>query len=132
MIFQTRLAALADRVHQWTQIFDGEAARLLTPQDTYIIRGCLDVFSPIEQGIVAMLDSDRLSIEGLYFIPAHRRMLAEHIIAMNILVLIFYPFYPGLDVEAGKALVSITDQLYREGIVLFNYAKMYYSADLYP
>lgn len=115
-VFKARLDEISQRVYAWTQIFAGNAVKMLTQDDQRVIRGCLDVFRPIEQGLVAALDADQLSIEGLYFTPSHRRILAEHIIAMNILVLVFYPFYVGLDREVGKILVGITDRLYRDRI----------------
>ena len=111
-IYQQMLTELANALHQWSQSFDGMAIKQLTTQHQNIIRGCLEIFSPMEPGIVTALNTDQLSIEGLYYTPSHRRILVEHIIALNIHIFIFSPFFPGVDVPVGKLLAGITDQLY--------------------
>ena len=111
-VYQAMLVELSHYIHQWSQIFDGGAIKTLTPQHENIIKGCLDIFSPMEPGIVGALSTNQLSIEGLYYSPSLRRILAEHIIALNMHIFIFSPFFPGVDIAVGKLLVGITDQLY--------------------
>jgi hypothetical protein len=110
----THLADISQRIYEWTQIFEGPAIKQLTLEHQNIIRGCLTIFTPIEPGLINALNNDQISIEGLYFTPSHRRLLAQHIIALNIQVFIYYPFYPGVDRNVGNALVGITDQLYSD------------------
>jgi len=114
-LHNTRLADISQQIYEWTQIFEGPAIKQLTTEHQNIIRGCLTIFHPIEPGLITAINSDRLSIEGLYFTPSHRRLLAQHLIALNIQVFIYYPFYPGVDRNVGNALVGITDQLYSDG-----------------
>ena len=111
-IYQALLVELANAIHQWSQCFDGGNTKTLTPQHETIIKGCLDIFSPMEPGIVTALNLGQLSIEGLYYSPSHRRILVEHIIALNMHIFIFCPFFPGLDIPVGKLLAGITDRLY--------------------
>ena len=115
-LHHTRLADISQRIYEWTQIFEGPAVKQLTTEHQNIILGCLTIFHPIEPGLINAISSDRLSIEGLYFTPSHRRLLAQHIIALNIQVFVYYPFYPGVDRNVGNALVGITDQLYSDRI----------------
>ena len=110
----TRLTDLSQRFYEWTQLFEGLAVKQLTMEHQNLIHGCLTIFSPLEPGLINALNNDGLSIEGMYLIPSHRRLLAQHIIALNIQVFIYYPFYPGVDRNVGNALVSITDQLYSD------------------
>jgi hypothetical protein len=111
-IYQAFLVELANAIHQWSQYFDGANTKTLTPQHENIIKGCLDIFSPMEPGIVTALNVDQLSVEGLYYSPSHRRILAEHIIALNMHIFMFSPFFPGVEIPVGKLLASITDRLY--------------------
>lgn len=82
-----------------------------------IIKGCLDFFEFVEPGLPAALNMDQLSIEGLYSMSSHRRLLAVHIIALTIHVYIFLPFFTGLDPNVGSVLVEITNALFTEGTV---------------
>ena len=111
-IYLAMLTEITNSLHQWSQIFDGIPVKTFTPQHESIIRGCLDIFSPMEPGIVTALNMDQLSIEGMYYSPTHRRILAEHILALNIHIFIFSPFFPGVEVPVGKLLAGITDHLY--------------------
>jgi hypothetical protein len=115
---QQALTSIANRIHDWTQAFEGDPIKELTPQNVTIIRGCLETFQFIEPGLVTALNTEQLSIEGMYYTSSHRRLLAEHIIALNIQTSVFDPFFIGLNMEAGKLLVSITDNLYRDRIAL--------------
>lgn len=108
------LTDIARRIHNWTQCFEGDPLKEFTPQNVTIIRGCLDAFHLIEPGLVTALDTEQVSIEGMFYTSSHRRLLAEHIIALNLQNSIFMPFFVGLNIEAGKSLVSITDTLYRD------------------
>jgi hypothetical protein len=112
-IYQEALINVANRLYEWTQIFEGDASKQLTQADVNIIKGCLDIFSPLEPGLVSAINSGLLSVEGLYYTPNHRRSLAAHIIALNIQVFIYYPAYPGIDINVGKILSGITEQLYQ-------------------
>lgn len=113
-LHNTRLTLLSQRLYEWTHLFEGPTIKQLSANDQNLIRGCLTIFSPLEPGLINALNRDLLSIEGLYFTPSHRRLLAQHIIALNIQVFIYYPFYPGIDRDVGNALVSITDLLYSD------------------
>jgi hypothetical protein len=111
--YQSTLTDLGTRLHQWTQIFDGEAMKPLTLESANFIVGCLDVFSPIDPGLVALFSTGRLTIEGLYHTPSFRRLIAEHILALNLHLFVFVPFYPGIESNVDKLLAGITDQLFR-------------------
>ena len=115
-VYQEALTNIAIRIHLWTQAFAGDPIKDLTPQNVAIIRGCLETFSLIEPGLLTALNTEQLSIEGMYYTSGHRRLLAEHIIALTIQTSIFDPFFVGLNIEASKLLVSITDKLYRDRI----------------
>ena len=75
----------------------------------------MDFFEFVEPGLPAALNMDVLSIEGLYIMSSHRRLLAAHIIALAVHVYIFLPFFTGLDPTVGSVLVEITNSLFTEG-----------------
>lgn len=79
------------------------------------MKGCLDYFEWLEPGLPAALNMDQLSIEGLYSMSTHRRLLAAHIIALTVHASIFMPFFAGLDPSVGAVLVEITNSLFTEG-----------------
>ena len=114
LYYQTGLMNIANKFHEWTQIFEGPANRAITLQNFSTIQNCLRMFAPIERGIIGAIEQEELSLEAIYLTPTHRRLLAEHIIALDIYVSVFLPFYPGLDMNAGKILATITDELYRD------------------
>ena len=68
---------------------------------------------------------DQLSIEGLYSMSTHRRLLAAHIIALTIHVYIFLPFFAGLDPNVGGVLLEITNSLFTEGFCPLNVMLIY-------
>jgi hypothetical protein len=117
-VYQEALSSIAIRIHLWTQPFTGDSMKDFTPQNVAIIRGCLETFSHIEPGLLTALNTEQLSIEGMYYTSSHRRLLAEHIIALTIQASIFAPFFVGLNPTASKLLVSITDTLYRDRIFI--------------
>lgn len=80
-----------------------------------MIKGCLDFYEFVEPGLPTALNMDQLSIEGLYSMSTHRRLLAAHIIALTVHVYIFVPFFTGLDPAVGSVLVEITNTLFTEG-----------------
>ena len=118
-VYYNRITNISQRIYQWvTQHFMGDPQKELTLENNMTIRQCLETFSPIENGLTTALHAQSLSIDGLFWVPTHRRMLTEHIIALHIIIFLFYPFYVGLDPEVGKVLVDITDHLYRDRISL--------------
>lgn len=112
--YQMELMNIANKIHDWTQRFEGGAIKQMTPQDEVTIKTCLNLFAPVDNGLTLAFEREEMSLEGLYQAPSHRRILVEHIIALDIYVSVFLPFYVGLDMAAGKVLVSITDDLYKD------------------
>ena len=112
--YQTAIMNIADKIHEWTQIFEGPVQKPLTAQNAMSIKHHLEEFVSVEQNLLGAFNSGVLSIEGLYLISPHRRLLVEHIIALNIHTSIFLPFYVGLHNNTSHRLRIITDGLYQD------------------
>jgi hypothetical protein len=120
LYYQAGLMTIANKFHEWTQIFEGPATKELMLQHRTTIQNCLRTFAPIERGLLVAIESQELTLEAIYLTPTYRRLLAEHLIALDIYVSVFLPFYPGLDMSAGKILATVTDELYRDRKIIFN------------
>jgi hypothetical protein len=119
--YQNALMTVGDKLHEWTRVFEGQTIKPLNQNDAGTVRGCLEAFAPMERGLVMALNSNELSIERLYADPRLRRLLVQHIVALNVHFSVFSPFFVGLDGNVSQFLSEITNELYRERISILKY-----------
>jgi hypothetical protein len=125
--YQAAFMQIATRIHEWTRTFEGEPTKQFTHADVDTVQDYLELFAPIERGLVDAINSDQLSIEGLFYTPPYRRILASHVIALALHVCVFYKFFPGVDINAGSHLAAISAELYKDRICLSDVVLTYSS-----
>ena len=116
IVYRSALADVANRLHNWTRRFDGNPTKQLTQTDANQIKGCLDIFSLLDSALVTAIDSNRIRIADLFYSSSRRCSVVSYITALAIHVFVFFPFYPGVEMNLGQALHGLTEDLFRNRI----------------